>query len=178
MTDRIFTIFSSVIRRISPGMLLAVWLGLAVVGCVPASQANQQDVSGLDQAATTLKSFLEALHSGGYDEAATLYGGGYELLQAWNPEVLPDDHAALLEHGCMINGLQCLELRQINSREQLDAHTFHFEVQFTNPDGSLFRRGPCCGATEAKMPTQVSFSFTVQRQDEHYYILDLPPYVP
>lgn len=166
------------IRRLRAGIALAACLVLLLAGCVPAPQAAAPDTSTLEQATQALQSFLEALHSGAYDEAATYYGGGYGLLQGWNPDVFPEDHATLLERGCTTNGLQCLELRQIDSREQLDTRTYHFEVKFSNPDGSLFRRGPCCGATEAEMPTQVSFAFTVQRQEEHYYVLDLPPYIP
>jgi hypothetical protein len=53
-----------------------------------------------------------------------------------------------------------------------------FVVEFENEDGTLFVRGPCCGETEAEMPSQSRFPYAVQRIDGEFQVMNLPVYVP
>jgi hypothetical protein len=107
-----------------------------------------------------------------------LYGGSYATLQDWNPDVDPSDHVKLWERACEQNGLQCLLLRASYFKE-LQGDTYIFQVEFSNPDGSLFVRGPCCGANETDMPPESQFEYRVARNaDGKFLVLDLPPYVP
>ena len=136
---------------------------------LPSTAGEAQDV---------LVNFLTLLHTKNYIEAAPLYGGEYEALQVFNPEIDPEDPVALWTWVCDNQLLQCLEVRSATFEELVgDAHIF--QVEFSNPDGSLFVLGPCCGATEAEMPPVSQFEFTVTRNaDGRFVVLNTPPYVP
>jgi heat shock protein HslJ len=131
-----------------------------------------------EAAQETLVRFFSLLNEGQYSQAAALYGGDYATLTEWNPDLDPSDQAGLWEKGCTMNGLQCLAVRQILATEQISDDSYRCTVQFQNPDGSLFVRGPCCGATEEEEPSQSDFVFTVVRQGEGFAVQDLPVYVP
>jgi len=125
-----------------------------------------------------LISYFSLLSDGQYSEATEHYGGDYATLTGWNPDLDPSDHAGLWERGCTMNGLQCLGVREIVATERTADGSYRFTVQFESPDGSLFVRGPCCGATEEEMPSESEFVFTVVRQGEGFVVLELPVYVP
>ena len=118
------------------------------------------------------------MKSGDFQQAARLYAGSLDELRTWNPDLDPLDKAALLEAGCRANGLQCLALRRVTSVERIANDKIRFTVEFSNPDGGLFVRGPCCGSSESDMPSQAIFGLSVRAQGDEYYVLDLPPYVP
>jgi len=65
-----------------------------------------------------LSAFFNRLAAGQYAAAATLYGGSYETLVGFNPDIDPVDVAALWRHGCEMNGLQCLLVRIASFNEQ------------------------------------------------------------
>lgn len=100
------------------------------------------------------------------------------MLMAWNPRVSPEDHSTLLKSGCEFNGLQCLPARSAVFQERTEAGEFIFVVEFENEDGSLFVRGPCCGADETDMPSERQFLFPVKRIEGQFRVMDLPVYVP
>jgi hypothetical protein len=103
-----------------------------------------------------------------------------------NPTLDPQDHAALLRNACTANGFQCLRVQSVLLQEQVrlqedvaSGAEFRFVVEFYTPDGQLFVRGPCCGASETDMPSESEFLFTVtMSKDGEYRIQDLPVYVP
>ncbi len=140
----------------------------------------------LAEAALVLQGFLDRLSGGrtdlsSYEWAADLYGGSYATLVEINPNIDPDDHAALLRSACQVNGYQCLRLREVLATETVVGENglqeFRFTVTLLAPDGSAFSRGPCCG--EAAGAPQTEFIFTVrQMEDGAFKVLDLPPYVP
>jgi len=134
--------------------------------------------STASEAHDVLIDFLTLLHNKNYAEAAPLYGGGYEALQVFNPEIDPTDHVALWSWVCENKLLQCLEVRSTEFLYQ-EGDTYVFQVEFTNPDGSLFVLGPCCGANETEMPPVSQFEFTVTRNtDGKFVAMNTPPYVP
>lgn len=134
--------------------------------------------STMDEAHDVLVNFLTLLHDKKYQEAAPLYGGEYEQLQVFNTEIDPTDHVALWAWACDNQLLQCLEVRSAPFKE-LRGDTYIFQVEFNNPDGSLFVLGPCCGATETEMPPVSQFEYIVSRNAEHrYVVMTTPPYVP
>jgi hypothetical protein len=166
--DHLVKVFSSILLMI----LLA--------GCLP--QAATQDLSTslpstAGEAQEALVEFLTLLSSGGYEAAVPLYGGEYEHLQVFNPEIEPDDHAALWAWVCDHRLLQCLAVRSTEFVRQ-QGSTFIFLVEFNNADGSLFVRGPCCGADETEMPPQTQFEYRVMQTEGKFLVLDTPPYVP
>ena len=118
------------------------------------------------------------LHTRNYIDAVSLYGGEYEQLQVFNTEIDGNDHVALWTWACDHQLLQCLEVRSATFKE-LRGDSYVFQVEFSNPEGSLFVLGPCCGADETEMPSVSQFEYTVSRNTEHrFVVMNLPPYVP
>jgi hypothetical protein len=152
--------------------LFIIMFGVLVL--VAACTASLQES---DSARQALIDYFNALEKGDYAAAAALYGGSYENLQGMNPDIDSTDYTALLERGCMQNGLQCLVTRSVGLDEQV-GDTYVFLVEFSNPDGSLFVRGPCCGASETEMPSVSQFSYTVVNTGGKYLVQELPVYVP
>ena len=169
-----------------PGIMkhiLILFLTFLLVGCasqqtrlpentptsLPSTMAEAQDV---------LVNFLTLLHTKNYKDAVPLYDGEYEQLQIFNNEIDPDDHSALWAWACDHQLLQCLEVRSATFQE-LRGDSYVFQVEFSNPDGSLFVLGPCCGASETEMPSISQFEFTVSRTtNSKFVVMDTPPYLP
>ncbi len=134
--------------------------------------------SDIEKARLSLISFFDALSSKDYLQAVELFGGSYEILRGWNPNINEKNYQELLKNGCQANGLQCLKIKEIVNSEQTSAVDFNFKVEFMNSDGTLFERGPCCGATEEEMPTQSAFDYQVKKEDGDYKVMTLPVYIP
>ena len=134
--------------------------------------------STMSEAHDVLVNFLNLLHTRNYEDAVPLYGGNYESLQVFNPQIDPTDHLALWEFVCENKLLQCLEVRSATWKN-LTGTTYNFLVEFNNPDGSLFVLGPCCGANETEMPPVSQFEYTVTRNEAmKFVVMNTPPYVP
>jgi len=130
------------------------------------------------EAYEVLVNFLTMLHTKNYAAAVPLYGGEYEQLQLFNTEIDPNDPLALWTWACDHQLLQCLEVRSATFKE-LRGDTYIFQVEFSNPDGSLFVLGPCCGANETEMPPVSQFEYAVNRNtDGKFVVITIPPYVP
>ena len=146
---------------------------------VSPSNAADQESMPVVSAEEVLTEFYQLLNDGKYDQAAILYGGSYEMLQGYNPDLDNEDYAGLLKAGCELNGLMCLKVLEVLSSQTSDEDEFIFEIALANPDGSQFVLGPCCGATEEEMPPQSSFVVRVVcQEDVPCLVIDLPPYVP
>jgi len=131
------------------------------------------------EARNVLLRFFTALNSGDYGTAASVYGGSYETLIAWNPDLPATDLIALWQRACEQNGLQCLPVHEVVGEQALSANVLKFTVHFRNPDGSLFVLGPCCGENETTMPPVSEFECNVARTSSgDFKVLCLPPYVP
>jgi hypothetical protein len=152
--------------------LFIIMFGVLVL--VAACTASLQES---DSARQALINYFDALNRGDYASAAALYGGNYGNLQGMNPDIDPTDYVALLQRGCVQNGLQCLATRTVSLDEQV-GDTYVFLVEFSNPEDSLFVRGPCCGASETEMPSVSQFSYTVVNTGGKYLVQELPVYVP
>ena len=149
-----------------------------IPACTPTSKAETSS-EGLEKARNALTSFFDLLSQREYERAAELYGGDYQGLRDWNPLLDPQDHATLLTNGCEMNGLQCLRVKRIVDEKVISLAEYHFTVEFMNQDGSLFVRGPCCGASETDMPPESQFAYTVFRNcTGEFLVVELPVYVP
>lgn len=161
----LFIIFSSVL--------------LLLASCAP--QATPPPTSSpftASDAQILLTQFFDLLNAKQYAKADLFYGGEYEQLQVFNSAADPEDHAALWSWACENAGLQCLKVR-VAAFKNLQGDTYVFQVEFNNSDGSLFVRGPCCGADETEMPPVSQFEYRVsQDNDGQFKVMDLPPYVP
>lgn len=158
-------------------LLLLLTCGLALAGCAaPAPSPAADEAAGAQEALT---SFLGLLAEGRYDQAAAMYAGPLDSLYSFNPELDPQDGAALIGYACGQRLLQCLPVRSISLAEAPAGEDILFKVEFNLEDGSLFVLGPCCGATSTEMPPVSSFEFRVRPDSAGgYSVLDLPPYVP
>jgi uncharacterized protein YraI len=151
---------------------------IVIAACTP---ENTMDIplEGMEKARRALVSFFELLNHREYERAAALYGGEYQGLRESNPLLDPQDHSALLKNGCEINGLQCLQVKRIADEKMVSLAEYHFAVEFANNDGTLFVRGPCCGANETDTPSQSQFGYTVVRSCAgEFLVVELPVYVP
>lgn len=122
------------------------------------------------QALRVLFAYFAALNDGRYSAASQLYGGSYELLRGYNPNVAANDFAALLKAACEANGFQCLKVRGVTRIDPISATEFRLVVMFNTSDGSLFQH-PQNGLTE--------FPYTVRLdpRDGRMRVLELPVYL-
>lgn len=128
----------------------------------------------VSDAQNALRDYLTALHTSDYILGSKLYGGDTSLLQTWNPDIT-NDLPALFERACSQTGLQCLAPRSITYRGS-EVDGYHFFVEFSNNDHTLFQQGPCCGETSG--PVISMFPFFVEKKPSGFVVLELPPYVP
>lgn len=139
---------------------------------------SQPPTDNAEQARQALITFFAHLRRGRYPEAATLYGGNYEALIEANPELDPQEHAALLQAACSVNGYQCLGVRNAVLETQLSPTGYQFVVEFENADGSLFALEGCCGGDETN-PAQSQFVYTLLPDGAGGFLVqELPVYVP
>lgn len=160
--------------------ILLFCLLILVTGCKPnvATPVPTPLPSTASEAQEVLIKFFGLLNSKQYADVDTLYGGDYEQLKVFSSDTDPSDHAKLWADACQLAGLQCLEVRSATFKN-LQGDTYIFQVEFSNPDGSLFVLGPCCGANETEMPPVSQFEYAVARNADHQYVvMNLPPYVP
>jgi hypothetical protein len=156
---------------------------ILITACVLQTPCQSQTESMPDEqlARTALINFFAYLQAEQYNTAADLYGGSYEIMIQHNPDLDPDDRAALWQAACRINGAQCLEVEQATWEvdAQVPESVFQFSVVFRNEDGSTFSLGACCGDEDGNRPPQREFPFSVKQQAEGLFIvLDPPIYAP
>jgi hypothetical protein len=162
------------IYRILVVAALAILIG-PLAACSGGTAVQTATEEPLRAAETVLASYFDNLAAGNYAAAAEQYGGSYETLLYYNPDVDPEDQAALLERACTVNGFVCLSLRQIVEANEAGGDQFRFQVEFQDSDGSLFVLGPCCGASAEEMPPVSTFDFEVRRTEGgRYLVMDLP----
>ena len=128
----------------------------------------------LERARNLLVRYFKLLHDGYYDEAVNLYADGYDTLAEWNPDVPANHYGQLLASACELQ-LRCLEVRRVVRAAAVSAAQFDFVVEFSNEDGSLFERGPCCGA---KGPPNSQFTYRVEQRGGEMRVHGLPVYGP
>ena len=134
--------------------------------------ACAKGASDSEGAKQNLIAFFDFLNRGQYDEAAELYGGGYEILVEFNPALDPENCPALLKNGCEINGLQCLTVLTAEFKEKNSKGEYIFLVQFKDADGNLFVQ------QTPNAPPVFIFVYSVMKgEDGTIRVLDLPPYV-
>jgi hypothetical protein len=150
-------------------LLLSAFFALAA--CMRAPAAD------VDHARETLLDYFEALHAGEHQRVVELYGGSYEVLHEWNPTVDPADHELLFWYACNVNGVVCLQIKEIVWEHQ-DGDDVTLTVEFQHNNGELFVLGPCCEANDEDNPAQSQFDFTMRKVDGRYRVLDLPVYTP
>jgi hypothetical protein len=105
-------------------------------------------------------------------EAAALYGGNYQVLEGYNPDLDPNDRAALFQNACQINGFVCnLAVKNYVSESQPSETEFVFVIEFQTEDGELFSLGPCCGADPTESLPMTQFEYHVQNVNGKYVMI-------
>jgi len=138
-----------------------------------------ENPGGQTLALQVLEDYLTALAVADYAGADARYGGSYETFIANNPEINPQDHAALFEAACTINGFVCnLSVRSVVNMAALTEGLFTFTVELQNPEGALFELGPCCGESPIDSPPQTQFAFMVALVEGSYLVMTSPVYIP
>ncbi|MBE2221740.1 MAG: hypothetical protein IAF02_09380 [Anaerolineae bacterium] len=122
----------------------------------------------LEAAQTTVKKYFAELHDGNYEQAVKHFDGSFLVLQALNPNDPTEDHVALLEDACEINGFLCLNVLEITSVEKIDDHTYQVEVVFQNEDGTAY------SAESINSVDANPFLFTVIEEEGKFFVQDLP----
>jgi hypothetical protein len=128
----------------------------------------------LEGARNLLVRYFKLLHDGYYDEAVKLYGGEYDLLTSWNPDVPANHYGQLLAAACETQ-LRCLEVRRVVRSTAVSSTEYEFVVEFRNQNGTLFEQKACCGA---KGPPNSQFTYTVVKIGGQMRVHGLPVYVP
>lgn len=154
-------------KKIIPIFLFLVFI---IAACVLSSIDTEN-------ARQALIDYFGALSLREYPHAAQLFGGSYEILAEYNPDVAPDNHAALWQRGCEQNGLQCLTIRTTTFQELTTSGEYIFLAEFNNLDGSQFKLAACCGENSALAKYQ--FPYRIEKgNDGQFRVLDMPIYVP
>jgi hypothetical protein len=165
-------------QRISILLSLLFLIGCASQPVTPSQVTPTSLPSTIGEAQETLVKFFDLLNKKQYTEADALYGGDYEQLKVFRSDADPSDHAGLWSNACELAGLQCLQVRTATFKS-LQGDIYIFQIEFSNPDDSLFVLGPCCGANETDMPPVSQFEYKIARNaDGKFLVMDLPPYVP
>lgn len=149
-------------------LILTLLFGTA---CSPVNREAEQA-----KAETTMRTFFSTLANGQYTDAVKLYGGDYEILAGWNPDLSPTDLETLWQRACEQNGLVCMEVMEVVHAVETD-DGFDFTVTFKMKDGELFKFTGCCGET---LPDPITeYVINVKGDGSgNYTVLSMPPYVP
>jgi hypothetical protein len=62
--------------------------------------------------------------------------------------------------------------------EKVSQVEYSFLIEFVWIDGTLFKLGPCCGATEAEMLPVWQFPYTVMKIDGQFKVMEEPVLMP
>ena len=62
-----------------------------------------------------------------------------------NPNIDPNDHTALFQNACTLNGMQCLQVKSASLDKKVSDTEIVSKIDFLNEDGTIFELEPCCG---------------------------------
>lgn len=152
---------------------------LVITLAVLAGCASQPDTDELQAAQTELVAYFASLAHGDYETAAAMMADNpdfWEMAQANNPDVDPDDEAVLLRAVCERQSL-CMPVHDVVDGEEVKEGEYRFTVRFAL-EGEVFVLGPCCGADETEMPPISEFSYEVIKDGDRFMVKAEPLYVP
>jgi hypothetical protein len=132
------------------------------------------------EAYAVLQAYFKALNEGDYTQAAMMYGGEFDILREYNPEIDPENHAELFEAACGLNGFLCdLRFKNLVQAVYVSDETYKFLIELQTKNGLLFELGPCtenAPLEECLLVTQ--FEYTVQLTENQFRVTNLPVYMP
>jgi len=124
------------------------------------------------KAQMALNNFLSHLEMKQYQQATQYFGGSYDYLKELNPNINNTSAHNYLKHFCESNSGICLPFT-IKSQKKIDENVFVFQVQYFEDNGQLFINGCGCGGIDQEKKDK--FNFSVRKEGEKYYVVDLPP---
>lgn len=128
--------------------------------------------NSLDKARDTLTNFYDNLSNKNYEEATKLFAGGYGIAIMWNSDVDSQDYPTLLMRACEWNGFECfVKVGRIISEEQISSMEYHFIVEFSKEDGSIYQRRGLQDAMVSQFLIRV-----VRDCNGEYYVVTWPFY--
>lgn len=74
--------------------------------------------------------FNEALINKNFKMMVDLYGGDYNMLYIYNPDIEPNDRTSLMERYCTTNGGNIVRLNEILDTKKIDENEYKFTVSF------------------------------------------------
>ncbi len=90
--------------------VLLLSMVIFVASCAPKATITPQVAT--DEAQNSLMNFFSLLNTKKYAEADSLYGGSYDQLQVFNPDVDANDHATLWQRACEMSGYSACKRAQ------------------------------------------------------------------
>lgn len=132
---------------------------LIMTGCTEKTEVYPDDPEAI------LRSYFESLYDENYDRVVTYYGGTYELLQGYHPQMNGNHHAELFRAYIEITGGQLVKIDSIiNVKEILANEEYQYELTFIDKEGNSFREG-------------MVYTYGVKKVDGKFKVMDLPPYL-
>lgn len=138
---------------------ILITLLLVMTGCTGKAEEYPDDPETLVQA------YFNSLYDENYEKVATYYGGTYEELQGYHPQMNGNDHAALFEAYIEITGGQLVNIESIIKINEIRTNEeYSFELTFIDKKGTSFREG-------------MVYTYSVKKVDGQYKVMELPPYL-
>jgi hypothetical protein len=147
-----------------------------------------QPYNGSDRAKAkdALINFFAYLNAGQCDRAVPLFEpweegigehkSSWEGLSSFSFPEERNDLGKVLSNYCRSVG-SCLPVEVLDVQKIAEGK-YSMRVQFIKKDGSVFVRGPCCGAKEEQMPSTTVFEYYVHKLNGRYIVRTPPVYVP
>jgi len=139
------------------GSLILIMIVLLFAGCSNTSE-------NIDDPDKVLKEYFELLAKEDYEAAISYYGGSYEELEGYAPNVDPKDKPALYKNYVQVTGGALVRLDEIIKKEEVNSGHYNYVVSFETPDGEIFRNGQ-------------QYEYTVKKIDGRFKVMELIPYV-
>jgi len=136
-----------------------VFLILLVTGCATETLEYPDDPESV------VRAYFSALYEENYAQAVKYYGGTYEDLQGYHPQINAQDHEALFRAYIEITGGQLVTVASIIKVDEIRANEeYAIDLTFIDKSGKSFREG-------------MVYTYTVKRIDGKLKVMELPPYL-
>lgn len=142
----------------------------------------------INKAEDTLINFFNYLHDGKYDKAVSLFEpweegigmhkSSWEGILSFSPQNKRNGEGKAIGLRKIYQSVGVPIKVKILGVEKVADGNYKLRVNFIKDDGEIYIYGPCCGATEKKMPSQSEFDYFVQRVNGVYKVRTPPLFRP
>lgn len=132
---------------------------LLIAGCTEKIEVYPDDPE------TIVQAYFKSLYDENYNQVIIYYGGTYEELQGYHPQMDGNDRAALFRAYIEITGGQLVKIDSIVKMTEIRAdEEYSFELTFIDKEGKSFRGG-------------MIYTYSVKKVDGQFKVMELPPYL-